>query len=320
MFEACTPITPDGVHYVRWIHTLLGTCVYGNREAISFLLGYASIACWLNAQLPQIITNYRNKSVEGLSLPFLCNWLLGDVTNMIGCILTNQLPFQIYLSVYFCIVDLGLFFQYFYYARLQAQLMTNEEPIEIPRLRRNYNYNTFPARKHQRVSSMVFVVLIFTFRSTSTISSSLSTSPSGHLYSRLLSTDDIEPTFVTFLGRLMAWSCTVLYLTSRMPQIWKNYSRRSVEGLSICMFIFAALGNLTYTTSIFANPKAESDPNYLREAVPYILGSVGTLAFDVTIFLQWCVWRDPERRKSISIEGGRYQRIRGRDAYATTNF
>ncbi|CAG8514128.1 2733_t:CDS:2, partial [Acaulospora colombiana] len=55
----------------------------------------------------------------------------------------------------------------------------------------------------------------------------------------------------------------------------------------------------------------DSDSKYLREAIPYILGSVGTLAFDVTIFLQWCAWRDPERRKSIRnsvIERG-YRRI-----------
>jgi len=73
------------------------------------------------------------------------------------------------------------------------------------------------------------------------------------------------------------------------------------------MFIFAALGNLTYTLSIFTNPA----PSYLREAIPYILGSVGTLIFDFTIFLQWCVWRDTEpkicrRKRSYS---GRYRRL-----------
>ena len=59
------------------------------------------------------------------------------------------------------------------------------------------------------------------------------------------------------------------------------------------MFIFAALGNLTYTMSILLNG---TGPEYLREELPYILGSVGTLIFDVTIFIQWCILRDPEHR------------------------
>lgn len=37
-------------------------------------------------------------SVEGLALPFLLNWMLGDLTNLIGCILTDQLDFQKHLA------------------------------------------------------------------------------------------------------------------------------------------------------------------------------------------------------------------------------
>ncbi|KAL7283393.1 hypothetical protein ACG7TL_002823 [Trametes sanguinea] len=91
----------------------------------SELLGYTSIACWLGAQFPQVIENVKRQSVEGLALPFLMNWLLGDATNLLGCILTHQLPFQIenaphlpyqtYLATYFVFVDFSLLSQYFYY-------------------------------------------------------------------------------------------------------------------------------------------------------------------------------------------------------------
>jgi hypothetical protein len=40
-------------------------------------------------------------SVEGLSLPFLVQWLLGDTTNLIGCLLTKQLPFQVGSKILF---------------------------------------------------------------------------------------------------------------------------------------------------------------------------------------------------------------------------
>ncbi|KAG0352532.1 hypothetical protein BGZ54_002714, partial [Gamsiella multidivaricata] len=68
------------------------------------------------------------------------------------------------------------------------------------------------------------------------------------------------------------------------------FQRKSVQGLSILMFFWAAMGNLTYTLSILnsadaANP--ETRQKFLREAVPYVLGSSGTLMFDLSIFFQW---------------------------------
>ncbi|CAH1759279.1 2941_t:CDS:2 [Entrophospora sp. SA101] len=216
MPEVCDPITQNGSHYIKWIHMLFGSCVYGNREAASLLLGFLSIACWLNAQSPQVITNYKNKSTDGVSIQFLMILLLGDVTNLVGCLLTKQLPFQTYLSMYFCSMDCALFLQYFYYTWSSSSINGDDDCEERKELE--------PISKTSRTSSI--------------------------------------------------------------------RSSKSVEGLSIVMFIFAALGNLTYTMSIFTNPLASSDPLFLIDKIPYILGSVGTLSFDVTIFLQWCVWKD----------------------------
>lgn len=42
-----------------------------DRQTLSTLLGYSSILAWLGAQLPQLVENWRNGSVEGLALPFL---------------------------------------------------------------------------------------------------------------------------------------------------------------------------------------------------------------------------------------------------------
>lgn len=39
-------------------------------------LGYLSILSWLCAQLPQVITNYQNSSVDGLAPMFLANWFM----------------------------------------------------------------------------------------------------------------------------------------------------------------------------------------------------------------------------------------------------
>lgn len=36
--------------------------------------------------------------------------------------------------------------------------------------------------------------------------------------------DDEPPDYKRIIGRISAWTCTTLYLTSRLPQIWKNVS------------------------------------------------------------------------------------------------
>ncbi|RKP23254.1 hypothetical protein SYNPS1DRAFT_31030 [Syncephalis pseudoplumigaleata] len=62
-----------------------------------------------------------------------------------------------------------------------------------------------------------------------------------------------------------------------MPQIYKN-------GLSVFMFMFAAMGNLTYVASILS--RSTSIDNIMH-ALPFLVGSGGTLIFDLTIFTQF---------------------------------
>ncbi|WRX25247.1 PQ-loop repeat - like 5, partial [Theobroma cacao] len=47
------------------------------RDERSFTLGLINIISWSVAKIPQIITNYKEKSVEGLSLSFLITWIVG---------------------------------------------------------------------------------------------------------------------------------------------------------------------------------------------------------------------------------------------------
>lgn len=52
------------------------------------------------AQLPQFISNWRNKSAEALSPWFLAQWLLGDTFNLTGALLQGQqLPTTTYTAM-----------------------------------------------------------------------------------------------------------------------------------------------------------------------------------------------------------------------------
>ncbi|SCZ95873.1 BZ3500_MvSof-1268-A1-R1_Chr8-1g09852 [Microbotryum saponariae] len=107
-----------------------------------------------------------------------------------------------------------------------------------------------------------------------------------------------------FIGRMSAWTCTTLYLTSRLPQIWQNFRRRSVAGLSMILFIMAFVGNSLYVISILLNPLATESVGYLLESTPYLLGSGGTLCFDITIVFQSWLYSEKRKRNTAMMRRG----------------
>ncbi|KAH7091982.1 PQ loop repeat-domain-containing protein [Paraphoma chrysanthemicola] len=96
----------------------LNTCVPTNLALLSTLLGTCSIISWLFAQLPQIYKNHKLKSTSGLSAFFLTEWLLGDVTNLLGCLFTGQASWQIIIASYYVFVDCCLCAQWVWYEML----------------------------------------------------------------------------------------------------------------------------------------------------------------------------------------------------------
>ncbi|TFK76307.1 hypothetical protein BDN72DRAFT_756006 [Pluteus cervinus] len=461
----------------------------------SDLFGYTSIAAWLGAQFPQVLENIRRQSCEGLALPFLANWLLGDFSNLVGCILTGQLPFQRWLATYFVFVDCMLVAQYFYYAhgdttpthkhirvatasgrrssveRAPSRYRTlsaaaanvavaaalaaeydehaerrrglgkgrrgssqiqggvgvvgggEEEEVDEGTLaaladsfhseggrdigRTRYTFSTerrgrggstgpLSARqvsglqpltsteslggrgrslnrdaqlehdleagrgtnrrssKASRKSSTMVFLSVWALLGVGTmvnhnrpfVGMGKGVQQTGQVLSPLppmitpiipfanvdvgvgkpaiipefqnvkLSSDghvlfvdepghdhppNAPPSNERILGRIFAWLCTTLYLTSRLPQIWKNYARKSVEGLSMYLFVFAFLGNVFYVASIITSPQMSAPPpissEFLRESIPYLLGSGGTLMFDVTIVSQSFIYRPKPTRR-----------------------
>ncbi|KJA27109.1 hypothetical protein HYPSUDRAFT_131638 [Hypholoma sublateritium FD-334 SS-4] len=471
--------------------------------SLSDVMGYISIACWLGAQFPQVVENIKLKSCEGLALPFLANWLLGDISNLVGCILTHQLPFQTYLATYFVCVDFMLVVQYYHYykppkavsssfshirsatspsairrmsiergasryralsaaashvaaaAALAAQQdehgdrrpstryssrygrqhnasrtreqeedefeeeipsgmmdsfrsergpgehskrvswsverhagraasvgrpvvslpptalhVISDEPVPFPRsadaqlgssTQQSSDHvesvstiiSSRGSRASRKGSTMVFLSVWALF-GIGTFANQRSAVPSGSTSAgQVLSSTNLydptsipialaghsafsprdlsvegesafdfgsrsshtvtynelavdphepheDPTSEQILGRIFAWLCTTLYLTSRLPQIWKNYARKSVEGLSMYLFVFAFLGNCFYVSSILISPRRFLPPpqstQYIRESIPYLLGSGGTLIFDMTIVAQSFCYKPRHRR------------------------
>lgn len=263
-----------------------------------------------------------------------CN-LIGDTANLIGALLTHQLPFQLYLGFYFVSIDICLLCQWIYYSKIKAQtsnhhddyliipssssneIISNKQQTEIFQHPAKSPLNihtsnviideltpfsssaspskwyTLDSSTEKKQASKFMAMLLFStwFLVPSSDLSTMSTSASASASTLTLSQDNI-----VWLGRIFAWSCTSLYLMSRIPQLLKNRRRQSVEGLSASLFIFAVCGNLTYASSILSHPGQTIDS--LLEALPYLIGSAGTLIFDFSIFCQFLYYK----KRDISLD------------------
>ncbi|KAF2710075.1 hypothetical protein K504DRAFT_501358 [Pleomassaria siparia CBS 279.74] len=99
--------------------TTFHTCVPTNLALLSTILGTCSIISWLFAQLPQIYKNHQVKSTSGLSIFFLAEWLLGDLSNLLGSLFTRQASWQVIIAGYYVSVDCALVAQWIWYELLK---------------------------------------------------------------------------------------------------------------------------------------------------------------------------------------------------------
>src|SRR5215469_5176573 len=120
VFEPSLPAQCEPANaFLYYLSSMFHICVPTPLAFISTLLGSLSILAWLFAQLPQIWKNYRLHSTSGLSIFFLGEWLLGDLSNLLGSIFTRQATWQVVLASYYCFVDVVLVLQWVWYRLLK---------------------------------------------------------------------------------------------------------------------------------------------------------------------------------------------------------
>ncbi|KAJ2723500.1 hypothetical protein GGI07_002625 [Coemansia sp. Benny D115] len=86
-----------------------------DSEALSDIIGYVSLMCWVVVMFPQIWLNYKRKSGEGVSLIMMVAWVLGDVFNITGAVLQGLVLSPILIGSYYLFVDTTLLSQTIYY-------------------------------------------------------------------------------------------------------------------------------------------------------------------------------------------------------------
>ncbi len=185
--------------------------------------------------------------MESIHPLFLIQWLLGDITNLIGCIFTNQLPTSLYTAIYYCAMDVLMLAQYFYY------LFKNRKKLK-PTGTENISVNEETSALVPKSTLSVFL-LMGVFSLTYLYILPNNTPTTMHVGRTLQSVDICNPNIPlslaeTIIGDVSAWISGILYFTARIPQIYLNFKRKSVEGLSFPMFFCAICGNLCYGLSV----------------------------------------------------------------------
>jgi len=307
----CEPPVKDGQPYIPWVGQYIGSCTWTNIEIVSLAFGLSNIGLWLFAQLPQLYENYKRKSVEAVHPLFLIIWLLGDTTNLLGCILTQQLPFQLYTAIYFCIMDVFLLSQWGYYALIYKR-SPDEEPLVFGKARSS----SFGIYGILIIINMSVISLLFYGRdilfsqmavnSPSALDSAFTPRMRELLTFRNGTTLPLCQLNVTLLpwevliGDISAWMSCVLYLAARVPQIVRNYQRQTTQGLSITMFAIIFAANTFYGISVLMVLKA-IDARFYASVLPFLIGSLGTLIPTTIVFGQWFYYDCSYSTKQIQL-------------------
>ncbi|CAD7698760.1 unnamed protein product [Ostreobium quekettii] len=106
------------------------------------------------------------------------------------------------------------------------------------------------------------------------------------------------------IGAIFGSVSAMMYVSSRIPQIYKNWRRKNTEGLAVRTFMMALSGNGLYTLSVLARAREMHD---ILKAAPWLVGSAGTMSQDAVIIYQTLRYRHVKHNKSdadIPLLGG----------------
>ncbi|EFC39232.1 PQ-loop domain-containing protein [Naegleria gruberi] len=319
--QTCVRFDPAGFEYVGWVWDIFGECVHEPREIASFAVGMISIGFWMCALLPQVIANFKNRDASSLSTGYLIQITLGDACSMTAGIMSGQLITQILLSAYFVLMDVVMIAQYFCFvvipkiyrkvksrkiqpeknqeiANSQSELV-NKEKVEV-KCENSKQQETI--LKSSIWISILAILVLITFFTTSTMLSNnvenaqkmnqktmrklLHAINEGQEYSTTQQ-DHNSFTFppntpVSIVGFSLGCFCAILYMGSRLPQIFLNFRRKTCDGLSPIYFGIGILGNVCYCVSIWLY---SSDSAYLMTRIPWLVESTVNIFLD--IFIMW---------------------------------
>jgi len=271
------------------------------NQNLSNVLGWVSIACWLVVYSPQIIENYRLKSGEGLSVPFVAIWLVGDLCSLTGSLLAGLLPTIILLSAYYAVCDSILLFQIYYYRWTNPAL--SREPLLIPDdppafsdapgeetpLLEGGNEEPEARARRPIIHEFLKYAGALTFV---TVVGIVAWIVDEHLHRDRARSEPKD--LIEWKSQVLGWLSATMFLGARVPQIVKNFKTKCA-GLSPFLFVYSITGNTTYVLAILA---ASMDTKHLMANASWIAGSSLTVFLDIFVLIQFLYYQTVDKGSS----------------------
>ncbi|XP_036389517.1 lysosomal amino acid transporter 1 homolog [Megalops cyprinoides] len=269
----------------EWVWVGLGECARDGRDMASVTLGLLSILCFMVSSIPQYFNSCKTGNMDSaLSIWFLLLWLGGDTCNLVGSFLADQLPLQTYTAVYYVLADMVMLGMYFYYM-VKNRRFANSSVLNAVGLVCMVGASASLVALPGAGPQVDIVPSKFKGRA---------------LLSDLEDNGSIE-SFTTkeIIGFTIGSVSSLLYLCSRLPQIYTNSRRKSTEGVSYFLFALVILGNTTYGLSVLLkNPDyGQGEGSYVVHHLPWLIGSLGTLSLDLVISMQFLLYRNAPREQ-----------------------
>ncbi|GMM30742.1 hypothetical protein DAMA08_034870 [Martiniozyma asiatica (nom. inval.)] len=291
------------------------------RVQLSSIFGSISFACWLVLMIPQLVEQWRLKTVEGISPLFLLMWALGDVANFIGSFWGNLLPEVLLIAAWFLFADILTLGFYLYikiiydkkrkshqrhllhqhHVHTQERGLVNDNEAQYGAIADDHDHEHEHEHEHQHHNR----------KRRSSIVEDIVYEPENHsifvkyivpigfvifagVFGSILSPNgphdniEIKSTNNQLGPQICGYISAFLYLTARLPQIYHNWSKKSTSGLSLLFFILTMLGNITYSLQIIT---FRNDWEYIMLNMSWLLGSAGTILQDTLILIQFWLYK-----------------------------
>jgi len=254
-------------------------------EILSWTFSTISNIAWLFVFLPQLMENYNKKSSDAVSFYLVALWYIGDTLSVVSAIYKSIHPVLIYTGTYHIIFDVIFLIQVIYYrlpmwrySNATSDTYLTRYPLLLDETLYRYDSMLYYAKDvlllHETSLLLGYSILL--------------------LLLLLLSQAIFELFPHIIVGDIFAWTSTVIFFLSRLPQILLNYKRRSVEGLSFTAFVNIIIANQLFLASILVKLIDIDDSNrvkYIVKNIPWIVGSSGTTLFDIIIFIQFFIYK-----------------------------
>lgn len=250
--------------YIKWIKSAFGECVVTPRDKWSFGVGMFSNCIWLVSSTPQYIQNCKTKRVDGQSPFFFSLLFSGNIFSLIGLFINGGLFIQIIQSIIYCILDGILVSQYVYYRCCYVECCVDQfkdkdkNSKDISDISDGSDNIVAPAVAGVATAAVLAAV------------------DYAHPYSK-----------IELLGTIFGWISACIYISSRIPQVIKNFQMKTVGDLSPFYVILSISGNSTYLISLFIK---DTSAQFAWNQMPWIFGAGGPCLCDIIFLIQMCAF------------------------------